>query len=277
MSEIKQIFGVEQNPIIEYSSLDRIASEVDRRLAVINVNSLVIDEENVKSIKTLRTELKKEFDEYESIRKYIKQTILNPYDAFEADYKAKIASKFKDADTTLKVAIDNVENGVKQKKENEIREYFEDYAFVKEIDFVKFEQANIKVGLTDSVKSLKENAKQFIDNIVIDLDLINTQPNKERILVRYRNSLDARGSIANVMREVEQERLMAERIAKTVTETDLNKEVINCGPEIMAIPFAPIEIHEPEEMITVSFTVTGTKKQIISVREFMKQGGIKYE
>lgn len=267
----QKLFGVEQSPIIEYSSLDRIASEVDRRLAVINVTSLVIDEENVKSIKTLRTELKKEFDEYESIRKYIKQTILDPYNSFENDYKSKIANKFKDADSTLKTAIDNVENSIKQKKENEIIEYFEDYAFIKEIDFVKFEQANIKVGLADSVKSLKENAKQFIDNVVIDLDLINTQPNKERILVRYRNSLDARGSIATVLREIEMERQMAERLAKQTIDA---KPIEPVETQVVA---APVEIHEPEEMITISFTVTGTKKQIISVREFMKQGGIKYE
>lgn len=257
-------FEIEQNQIIKYPNMDDIAKEVDRQLSIINASSLVVDEDNVKSIKKLRTELKQKFDILENDRKQIKTAFLKPLEKYELEYKEKIANKFKDADNALKTLIDNVENELKRKKELEVKEYFDDYAFVKNLTFVKYEQANIKVGLADSVKSLKESAKQFIDNIIEDLVLIETQPYKERILVRYYSTLNVKASIAAVLNEVQQEHLL---VAK--------KEVVS-DPVIVEVPKVE-EIHVPEEVLTVSFTITGTKKQIISVREFMKLGGIKYE
>lgn len=58
------------------------------------------------------------------------------------------------------------------------------------IDFVTFEQANIGITLSASLKSLKEQAKNFADRISDDLMLIQTQENKAEILVEYKNTLN---------------------------------------------------------------------------------------
>jgi len=252
-----------QQPIIEFSHLDRIAAQVDTRLSVYNFDQLIVDEENVKGIKELRATLKKEFTEFEDVRKTIKKGVLNPYEVFESKFKELIASKYTEADSKLKVLIDTVEDKLKQEKEDEVKIHFENCKYANDIDFISWEQSNIKVGLSDSIKSLKDKAQAFVKSVSDDLELIKTQPNAERILVRYRTSLDVKGSITSVLREIEQENAL-----KSLHAVKIEDEPVEVKP---------IEITEPVEMITVSFTVTATKQNIRDLREFMKERGIIYE
>ena len=255
---------LKQSPIIEFSSLDLIAQEVEKRLSVYNFDMLVVDEENVKAIKELRATLNKELKDFETVRKNIKQGVLNPYEEFEKSYKEKISNKYSEADSKLKLAIDKVENGINAKKELELMEYFEECKYAKNLAFLEWTQANIKVGLADSVKSLKTEVKSFVDMVDGDIELIKTQAHADRILVQYKRTLDVRNSIAQVLRDVEQENLL-----KAVVEV---KEEPKEEPKIVE----PI-IVEPEEVLSVSFRVTGTRNQLIELRSYMKEKGLKYE
>lgn len=250
-----------QKPIIEFSQLDRMAQEVDKRLSVYNFNQIVVDEENYKAIKTLRAELNKELKEFEDVRKQIKKALLEPYEEFEKAYKSKIADKYSTAEQSLKVLIDEVENGLKQEKLNEVLEYFEELKVAKDLMFLTFDKTNIKVGLSDTAKALKNDLRNFVESVENDIELIKTQSNQERILVRYQNTLDVRQSIASVLKEIEQEQQI-----KPVEE----------------IKVEPIKIVEPiveevEEVMTVSFKASGTKKQLLALKEYMKVVGIIYE
>ena len=102
----------------------------------------------------------------------------------------KSSDKYKSADNDLKTKIDLTENELKAKKEQEIKDYFEEYKTVNNIDFITYGQARINVTLSASMKSLKEQAKQFIDKIVDDLKLIETQEHKAEILVEYKQILN---------------------------------------------------------------------------------------
>lgn len=257
-----------QKPIIEFSQLDKMAQEVDKRLSVYNFSQIVVNEENYKAIKGLRAELNKELKEFEDVRKQIKKALLEPYEEFEKAYKIKIADKYSNAEQSLKKLVDDVENGLKNQKLNEIVEYFEELKIAKDIPFATFDRSFIKVGLSDSMKALKEQVRSYIDSIESDLELIKTQAHANRILVRYKDTLDVRSAISSVLREIEQEQALKVEPTDVVAKEPVKE--IEC-------PWGDPIIEEPEEIITVSFKASGTKKQLIELRTYMKEEGIRYD
>ena len=148
---IKDLIVIKQLPQIE-EHLKELSVEVDKKVE--NAKSLVCTEENVKTIKQVRADLNKEFRETEQQRKIVKEQILAPYMQFENIYKEYISDKYKSADSDLKTKIDIIENELKAKKEQEVKDYFEEYKIANNIDFITYEQARINVTLTASMKSL---------------------------------------------------------------------------------------------------------------------------
>ena len=97
-------------PEIVYDRLTAIGVQIEARIKDLNISSLVATDESKKSIKKLRTELKKEFAEYEAQRKVVKEAISDPYLKFEKVYKSSISENFKSADIELKSSIDKLED-----------------------------------------------------------------------------------------------------------------------------------------------------------------------
>ena len=177
------IIQVKQLPII-VEQLHEVKAEVTAKVE--QALSLVCTEDTVKDVKKVRSELNKELKDFEERRKAVKKAIMTPYEQFETVYKDCISDTYKKADTELKGKIDNVENELKEQKKAEVKGYFDEYLTATGIDFVTFENAHINVTLSASMKSLKEQAKAFIDKIVDDLNVINTQEHKDDILYEYK-------------------------------------------------------------------------------------------
>ena len=176
----KDLIVVEQLPIIK-EQLKNVSAEIEQEVE--QAKNLVCTEENIKIVKEIRAKFNNTFKTLEEQRKNVKNLIMGPYNDFEKVYKEYVTNKFKSIDIDLKNKIDIIEKEVKDKKEQEIKEYFEEYRQANNINFIKFEQARINVTLTASKKSLKEQAKLFIDKILDDLNLINTQEHKTEILI----------------------------------------------------------------------------------------------
>lgn len=276
----KELIIVRQLPEIE-EHLKELSEEIEQKVE--NAKSLVCTEENVKVIKQIRADLNKEFKEVENQRKTVKEQILAPYMKFEEIYKIYIADKYKSADIDLKQKIDNTENELKKQKEQEIREYFEEYRIANNIDFVTFEQANINVTLTASKKALKEQVKKFIDEIVDDLKLIETQECKEEILVEYKQNLNVSRAIqevANRHKLLEEERKRQEEKLKELeevsklTNANIPNETPSTAQEILAKPTIK---EKQEEILTLRFTVRGTRNKLKELKKFLEEGGYDYE
>lgn len=271
---MKDLIIVKQLPQIE-EHLKELSAEIDKKVE--SAKSLVCTEESVKTIKQVRADLNKEFKELEMQRKNVKEQILAPYMQFEEVYKTYISEKYKSADVDLKTKIDNTENELKAQKEQEIKDYFEEYKTANDIDFVDFKQANINVTLTASKKSLKEQAKKFIDEIVDDLKLIETQDCKEEILVEYKQTLNisrAIQDVANRHKLLEEEKRKQEKsrdifIKRTSDETD--KAIIET--EILQEPKA----EKQEEILILNFKVKGTRSKLQELKKFLEDGGYDYE
>jgi len=275
-----EIIVVKQLPVIE-QQLAQIKAKVTERVSA--VTKLICTEETVKEIKKARTELNAEFKAWEDKRKEVKTAVMSPYEQFEAVYKDCISDSYKAADKDLKQKIDEVEQELKNKKSAEVKSYFEEYLASKEIAFVTYEQAGINVTLSASLKSLKEQAKNFIDRIVSDLALIETFTDlKAEILVEYKKSLNVSDAITGVKartKAVQEEQARQEAEAEKRAAEAQRVEAIKAAiPEAPAAVEAPTEqAPAPEKKFCIRFTVKGTKEQLIALKKFLNEGEYEYE
>lgn len=277
---IKDLIEIKQLPIIE-EQLKNVSAVIDERVK--NATSLVCTEENIKTIKEIRAEINKDFKEFEEQRKAVKEQVLKPYNDFETIYKECISDKFKNADIILKGRIEVVENELKAKKENEVKEYFEEYRNANNIDFIEYKQTKINVTLSASMKSLKEQAKVFIDKIIDDLNLIETQEHKAEILVEYKQNLNVSNSIMTVTnrfkaieeekkRQLEKAQQLAEESLKEqseATEKTLNNffKVNEEKDEFVIIP--------TKRKITIKFDLYD--EELEKLKRFLEISNIEYE
>jgi hypothetical protein len=283
-----ELIVVKQLPIIQ-ERLKELSTEIDKKVE--NAKSLICTEETVKEVKQVRADLNKDFKDLEMQRKLVKEQVLAPYMQFEEIYKQYVSDKYKNADIELKNKVDSIENELKNRKEQEIRDYFEEYKTANNIDFIAYEQARINVTLSASIKSLKEQAKQFIDKIVDDLKLIETQEHKTEILVKYKQTLNvsqAITSVTNRFKAIEEEKKRQEELkhrqmeeAQRIAEQNIKmqeeatKKALNnfVAPEVLQ---TPVE-EKQEEILTLKFTVKGTITKLKELKQFLESGGYDYE
>lgn len=273
-----ELIVVKQLPVIE-EQLQKIKTAVIEK--VNQAKNLVCTEETVKAVKTVRASLNKEFAELEEKRKQVKSQIMTPYEQFEEVYKDCVSNLYKEADKELKDKIDSVENELKEIKAQAIKDFFNEYRASLGIDpeLVSFEDSEIRITLSASEKSLKEAVSKYLDKIVDDLKLINTQEHQDEIMFEYRNSLNVSLAITTVSERYKAiERAKAAReaaAAKAVEEQAAIEKVIDAAEEFSAP--AVEEIKQAENILTVSFKVYGTKEELIALKKFLVENHYHYE
>lgn len=272
--ENNNLIVIKQLPIIE-EKLKQLSTEIDEKVE--SAKALICTEESVKEVKTVRADLNKDFKELEAQRKDVKEKIMQPYMQFESIYKECVSDKFKSADIELKNKIDTVENELKLQKEKEIKEYFEEYRKANEIDFINFEDTKVTITLSASKKSLKEQVKNFIDKVVDDLNLIETQNHKEEILVEYKQNLNVSKSISTVLNRIE----AVEEEKKRQEELKENKETVieENKQEKLEKEFSK-EMRETEinqKKYTITFKVTDSAIRLKQLKDYLIREGYQYE
>lgn len=266
-----EIIVVKQLPIIQ-EQLQQIKSEVTAR--VDKALSLVCTEDTVKTVKEERAALNKEWKYWEDKRKEVKKAVLSPYEQFETVYKDCISDIYKKADTELKMKIDSVEFSLKAEKEKEVCDYFEELCRANNIDFLTYGMANINVTLSASVKSLKEQAKAFIDRVCDDMNLIETQEHKDEILYEYKQSLNVSGAIttvANRYKAIEEAKAKEE---EKKLKAEAEQKAVEMVENVIETLSPPVE---GEPILTVAFKVQGTKTELKKLKEFLTTNNYKYE
>lgn len=271
-----EIIVVKQLPVIE-QQLAQIKEQVAERVAA--VTKLVCTEETVKAVKKARTELNAEFKQWEDKRKEVKKAVITPYEKFEDVYNDCISNSYKTADKLLKQRIDEVENELKAKKAAEVQSYFEEYLASKGIDFVTYAQAGLNVTLSASIKSLKEQGKEFVDRIVSDLALIETFTDlKAEILVEYKKSLNVSDAITGVKartRAIQEEQArQATEAERKAAEAQRVAEIKAAAPEVVE---APAEVQQEEPKLKLRFTVKATRSKLRELKKFLDEGEYEYE
>ena len=266
-----ELIVLEQLPVIR-AKLENISKEIKEK--VDRATSLIVNEETVKEVKQVRANLTKEFNELETQRKQVKQAIMQKYDEFEEIYKDNVSNLYKQADVELKEKIDNVENQLKQEKEEELREFAQNWFVSKGIEsFVKFEDIKLNITLTASMKSLKEQIIAFCEKVFNDIQLIDMENYKEEILLEYQNTLDfAKSKMTVIERKRQLEEIQKQQELKQEQEKQEEK-VVEKVDEITL----PKEIIEEDKLLKVTFTLETTKQNIIELKKWLNERGIKYE
>ena len=139
--------------------------------------------------------------------------------------------------------------------------------------FRSYEQARINVTLTASMKSLKGQAKEFIDKIVDDLKLIETQQYKAEILVEYKNTLNVSNAITTAMNRVE-----AIEIEKRKQEEIVNQSIEEEKAEIQEA-IKPFEqaVRQDMKIHTITFKVTDNAIRLKQLKDYLIREGYQYE
>lgn len=291
MDNALQVITLKQLPIIE-EHLQLVKSDVETRTR--NAMQLVCTEETRKDVKSIRTELSKEFAEMENQRKRVKEAIMEPYNQFEAVYKECISDPYKKADAELKKRIDEVESGLKSDKEKDIRDYFSELCKANNLPWLRFEQMNLKIGLSTSVNGVKTTLTATVLKIAEEVQELSHHEDAAELLVEYKKSLNVALALSTIRARHEQIELQkqqeAERRAALEQQQAAEEKVQQTIEEAQQDAAPPVEeVSAPEEETTteapiaaqdvyeVKFTVRGTIEQLKKLKQFILQEGMSYD
>ena len=144
------------------------------------------------------------------------------------------------------------------REEAKLKDYFIDVATSKNIKYISFEDLNLKINLSDSLKSYYSKINEITDNISNDLKVLNDNISDEKtryeIILDYKKTLNLAQSML----------IMAEKqnqIKKIMGDKN-QKEVLD-APSL-----------ENEEKFEMSFTVRGTKKQLKALKDYLIQNNL---
>ena len=182
MEQSLQVITLRQLPIIE-EHLQLVKEKIEARTN--QVAQMAVTEETRADAKKMRTELRKEFDAMETQRKRVKADIMAPYEHFETLYKEYVSEPYKKADAALDGQIKELERGIVEKKTAEIKDYFAELCKANNLDWLKYEQLNLKVGLSTTVSGVKTAMTATVLQIAADAAELSQNADAAELLVEY--------------------------------------------------------------------------------------------
>lgn len=258
---------------------DEISSQVDKKIEV--AKNLVVSEDNYKDAKKIRAELNKEFKVYADDFKKIKTAVLAPWTSCEDEYKAKIKDKFSQSDSILKSKIDEIENGLKNEKRAEIERFFTEHRDAKNLSFVSFDDMNLKIGMSNSLKSLKNEVIEKLESISTDYNAA-LEISPEVVAEFKNNNFILSQAISTVNDRIERQKKAEEERQKAIErkkeleekEAEIKAKALESEPEIIEIKE---EAEENPKIITVTFSVSETKEKLIELSKFLRSNNYNFE
>lgn len=277
--DVNEIVKIEQMPKV-FSQLEKIGEIIKKKTS--DLDKLECTEANKQEVKSRRTEINNTLALLEAKKKEIKNKLLEPYNVFEEKYNKECKEKLQNASSILTEKINAIEIQQKLEKEQELREFADEYFnhyMIK--DVVKFEDIGLNITLSASIKSLKEQTKAFCERISNDLKLIDLEEYKDEIVIEYLKNLDFAKSKMIVIerhRQLEEIKKREEELkAQQEQEQEVEEKVEEVVEEIKPpVEIIDVEAQEVEEIFTATFTVKTTKAKLKALKNFMESEGIEY-
>lgn len=303
----EELITLKQPPIIIYEQIKAVGQQIEAKIAELNLDNQLVTDETLKSAKNTRATLRKELAVFEEQRKFIKEQVNVPYEAFEKAYKEHIKVHYDKADSTLKSKIDEVQNRLISDKSARIKDYFTELCQSQGIDFLIFERLPLSITLSDSDKKFKNEVANFVSEVLNGLKIIESlkEPDefKAEMLTEYKQTLDIARAIQGAQyrrqqREAELARIEAQRLAaeqaraaaaaraREAAPLQAPAQVINEAQP--APPVQPAALIQPEpeqetaqavqedynEVVWATFTVQGTKAQLKALKQYIISNNI---
>jgi len=249
--------------------------------------NLVVTPDAIKSAKSDRANLNKLATAVEEYRKDVKRRCLEPYNELETKCK-ELVGIIKEPIEAIDTQIKAFEEQEKTAKYKALKEFFEskvgDMA-----DTIVFEKildpkwGNKSKGLDE----LKGSLEDHIDRVREELKKLEEQfgdvPYKVAVVNKYMENYNYSAALVEATTlkfryEQEQKKKQAAEEALKASQQK-REEQARVQPEPVSEQAQPVQQTVPvtnEPVGTVSFTVKGTRTQIIALREFMKSNGIQF-
>ena len=277
--DVNEIVKIEQMPKV-FSQLEKIGEIIKKKTS--DLDKLECTEANKQEVKSRRTEINNTLALLEAKKKEIKNKLLEPYNVFEAKYNEECKEKLQNASSILTEKINAIEVQQKLEKEQELREFADEYFnhyMIK--DVVKFEDIGLNITLSASIKSLKEQTKAFCERISNDLKLIDLEEYKDEIVIEYLKNLDFAKSKMLVIERHRQLEEIKKREEELKAQQEQEQEIVEKVEKVVEEIKPPVEIidveaQEAEEVFTATFTVKTTKAKLKALKNFMESEGIEY-
>lgn len=272
----QELITVEQQSILT-EHFDDISAQLDNTLQI--VSGMVVSEDNYKDAKKIRAEINKDAKGYADAFKQVKASVLDPWNQIEAAYKVKVRDKYAEADRTLKAKINEITDGIKENKTEEVRAFFDEHAKAAGLDWLRYEMMGQRVGMSDSMKSLKDSVTNFIQMVSADVDAINAQPDGPAIMTEYkRNGLQISAAIRTVEDRMEAERREAEARKEREAARQAAAEREKAVKDVIREEAPEMKAPEPEaeKRLSATFTAIGTKEQLKALVHFMRAQNIEF-
>lgn len=253
-----------QPPIIS-ENLDSVRQNLETLLA--EVSALPQNDDSLKYVKQVRANLSKDFEQMEVQRKAVKKQVLEPYDLANQKYTEYISGPYKEADSKLKKWVDDYQNGIKQKCEAALREYFDELCQANGIDFLTFGYCGVAVDMAMARQKEPRKAMEQIYNTVMnvrsDMDAILKMEDAEDIMAAYRRN----PSLSDVVVAINEKKQDRERMARFLEDQRRQQEQKSQARAAM-MEVAPESIPEPEERYTVAFQATGSLASLKAMKAY---------
>lgn len=293
VADSKTLIAVTQLPIIEERLRDYKA-EIEAIVA--EAKTMVATPDTIQAVKAKRAELRKQFDDLDKRRIAVKNLILEPYERFNKVYDECVKRPFADADATLKATVESFEGELKAQAMEKLAENYAEHCQLEGIDWLSFDQAlmrsGVKISMADTKTKTPRKAMdalaEFISKVALGMEDVRKMDDSAEIMVEYKRCLDA-GQAAAIVAERKrkiQEAAEAENRRKeeeaSQQEMVAKVEAAAPAPATVAAPTAaPTPVADPTQAERVfpefQFTVYNcTRSQLIKIREYLKQEGIKY-
>lgn len=269
------LIRIAQFPVIE-ERLRALKDEWEQKAT--DAKSLVCTEDTIQGVKKARAEMRKEFEEADRQRKAAKISYMAPWVRIEEVYQECVENAYRRADETYKGKISEIENAQKAECEKKCREYFAELVQVHGLPWLKYDQAGLKISLTEAKKKNPsghyDKLSEFVARVACDMDAI--QGDAEAAAEYKANGLN----LARAQKTIRERREAAEQERKSTEERAerqrLEAEAIAKVEAAAATSAPPVEV-KAEPLLTVSFKATATREKLIALRDYMKAEGIKYE
>ena len=245
-------------------------------------NALVVTPETIKAAKDDKAKLTKLRTALEERRKEVKRQCMAPYEDFERKYKellALIDEPIGKIDTQIK-ALDEQEQ---QEKFTKIGQYFQeitkDLGFSLVLDKIIDQKWRNKTNPIEKIcNALFERVEDIRADYAELQEYYSDSPHYTAIMNTYMQGYDKACALAYAAALIQQEQRRQE--AQRAAQQPAKEPEPTPPPAYEPTPEPPVQ--EPvqpqnEPRITGVFRVTGTKQQIIALRDFMRENQIKFE
>jgi hypothetical protein len=247
-------------------------------------NALVVTPETIKAAKDDKAKLTKLRTALEDRRKEVKRQCMAPYEDFERKYKellALIDAPIASIDTQIK-ALDEQEQ---QEKYNRVKEYFgccmaSSMDVPIDVDFDRILNPKWR-NKTMKADALEKEIYDTLCRICNEVQELNSyyanSPHYTAIMNTYQQGYDKACALAYAAALIQQEQ---RKQAQKAAQQPVREPEPTPPPAYEPTPEPPVQ--EPvqpqnEPRITGVFRVTGTKQQIIALRDFMRENQITFE